>query len=206
LADSSDSDKTRTIGLVFAVSTLCYLLFTPLAGVLGDRCSGTSGNGGNGGGTRNKRYLVILVGMLVLAGGKNNTPDLHRYYTPFHTLMSLDVSRLLSVVSPELKLSNQNLRYSVDQLKQELLLEKRNNNSSNSSSNSNSNSGGASWDRTRVNTLSNLRDQLQTLNDAVDVGSAVILTQEVRNDMLAAFNAVLNSGGGGGGSPRKRKR
>ena len=96
----------------------------------------------------------------------------------------------------------------MDQLKQELLLEKRNNNSSSSSSsnNSNSNSGGASWDRTRVNTLSNLRDQLQTLNDAVDVGSAVILTQEVRNDMLAAFNAVLNSGGGGGGSPRKRKR
>jgi len=128
--------------------------------------------------------------------------------------MSLDVSRLLSVLSPELKLSNQNLRYSVDQLKQELLLEKRNNNNSSSSSsnnnnnnnNSNSNSGGASWDRTRVNTLSNLRDQLQTLNDAVDVGSAVILTQEVRNDMLAAFNAVLNSGGGGGGSPRKRKR
>ena len=124
--------------------------------------------------------------------------------------MSLDVSRLLSVVSPELKLSNQNLRYSVDQLKQELLLEKRNNNNSSSSNssnnNSNSNSGGASWDRTRVNTLSNLRDQLQTLNDAVDVGSAVILTQEVRNDMLAAFNAVLNSGGGGGGSPRKRKR
>ncbi len=97
----------------------------------------------------------------------------------------------------------------MDQLKQELLLEKRNNNSNSSSSNnnSNSNSGGASWDRTRVNTLSNLRDQLQTLNDAVDVGSAVILTQEVRNDMLAAFNAVLNSGGGGGGgSPRKRKR
>ena len=130
--------------------------------------------------------------------------------------MSLDVSRLLSVLSPELKLSNQNLRYSVDQLKQELLLEKRNNNNSSSSSNnnnnnnSNSNSGGASWDRTRVKTLSNLRDQLQTLNDAVDVGSAVILTQEVRNDMLAAFNAVLNSGGGGGsgggGSPRKRKR
>ena len=132
--------------------------------------------------------------------------------------MSLDVSRLLSVLSPELKLSNQNLRYSVDQLKQELLLEKRNNNNNSSSSsnnnnnnNSNSNSGGASWDRARVNTLSNLRDQLQTLNDAVDVGSAVILTQEVRNDMLAAFNAVLNSGGGGGGSggggsPRKRKR
>ena len=98
----------------------------------------------------------------------------------------------------------------MDQLKQELLLEKRNNNNSSSSSsssnNSNSNGGGASWDRTRVNTLSNLRDQLQTLNDAVDVGSAVILTQEVRNDMLAAFNAVLNSGGGGGGSPRKRKR
>ena len=101
----------------------------------------------------------------------------------------------------------------MDQLKQELLLEKRNNNnssSSNNNNNSNGNSGGASWDRARVNTLSNLRDQLQTLNDAVDVGSAVILTQEVRNDMLAAFNAVLNSGGGGGsgggGSPRKRKR
>jgi MFS family permease len=65
---NEDNDKTRTIGLIFAISTLSYLLFTPLAGVLGDKCSGS--NSSNGGGrSRNKRYMVVMIGVLLLAGG-----------------------------------------------------------------------------------------------------------------------------------------
>ena len=59
---NSESEKTRIIGLVFATSTLTYLVFTPIAGVLGDRLGGNNT-------TRNRRYLVILFGIVILACG-----------------------------------------------------------------------------------------------------------------------------------------
>jgi len=85
ISDHQDdaSQRTRTIGLTFAISTLAYLLCTPLAGYLGDRLSKSSSSSSNSSSSssttttlsspsshsRNRRYVVILIGMLMLAGG-----------------------------------------------------------------------------------------------------------------------------------------
>ncbi len=56
--DGSDNAGGHTIvvGLVFASATLSYLLLTPVAGVISDRCA-----------ARGRRWAVVLAGMVILA-------------------------------------------------------------------------------------------------------------------------------------------
>jgi hypothetical protein len=104
----------------------------------------------------------------------------------------------------ELKLSNQNLRYTIDQLKIDLLNERRKNSSSSSGSSSGSSSSSNSHiDSDHVHALRRMRDNLQRMDDAVEAGSAVILTHSARSEMLKEFNRILEDGNE---NNRKRKK